>query len=142
MIFRDWCFLVVVAIGYCVAETIHRQCALKEHLEMCNPRLLGSIMDSRLLIAEAVKAACQMCGAVDGVFWQTRPTRRIALSVKPRAGDISYTWTICDECNEGLQSAALPKPDRVWLLSQVRRATIDDQEAVLDWLNKKFSKCK
>jgi hypothetical protein len=37
-----------------------------------------------------------------------------------------------------LQNTAPPKPDRIHLLLQVRRATIDDQEALLDWLSKKF----
>jgi len=37
---------------------------------------------------------------------------------------------VCTNCNEGLQNTALPKPDRVHLLSQIRRAIIDDQEAV------------
>jgi len=46
----------------------------------------------------------------------------------------------CTNCNEGLQNTALPKPDQVWLLSQVRRATIDDQRAVLGWLKTKFSR--
>lgn len=32
----------------------------------------------------------------------------------------------------------LPKPDRIHLLAQVRRATIDDQKALLEWLLKKF----
>ena len=45
---------------------------------------------------------------------------------------------VCTNCNEGLQNAALPKPDRVHLLAQVRRATIDDQEAVMGWLLGKF----
>ncbi len=44
---------------------------------------------------------------------------------------------ICTNCNEGLQNIALPKPDRVWLLAQVRRATVDDQRALLHWLNQK-----
>lgn len=47
-------------------------------------------------------------------------------------------WTVCNECHEGLRGIALPKPDRVHLLGQVRRATIDDQEAVLEWLLGKF----
>lgn len=46
--------------------------------------------------------------------------------------------TMCTNCNEGLQNTALPKPDRVHLLSQIRRATISDQEAVLEWLLTKF----
>jgi hypothetical protein len=32
------------------------------------------------------------------------------------------------------------KPDRVQLLTQIRRATIDDQLAVLAWLQVKFGK--
>lgn len=43
-----------------------------------------------------------MCGAVNGDFWQTNPSRRVVLFVKPRAGDIFHRWTICDECHEGL----------------------------------------
>ena len=102
MIFRDWRFLVLVAIGHCVAEMLHEQCSLKEHLELCNPRRLGSIMQSCLTIEVTIDAVCQMCGAVDGDFWETRPERRVVLSVKPRAGDISHAWAICDECHEGL----------------------------------------
>ena len=37
-------------------------------------------------------------------------------------------------CNEGLQNTARPKPDRIHLLAQVRRATIDDQETLMEWL--------
>jgi hypothetical protein len=81
---------------------------------------------------------CEMCGARSGDGWTTHPSRKVALSVKPRAGDASCHWTICDECQEGLQNTTLPKPDQVWLLSQIRRATIDDQRVVLDWLLKKF----
>jgi hypothetical protein len=43
-----------------------------------------------------------MCGATDGDFWETSPSRRIILAVKPRAGDVSHAWVICDECHEGL----------------------------------------
>jgi 5-methylcytosine-specific restriction endonuclease McrA len=45
---------------------------------------------------------------------------------------------VCTNCNEGLQNIAPQKPDRTHLLAQTRRATIDDQRAVLDWLLKKF----
>jgi len=45
---------------------------------------------------------------------------------------------VCTNCNEGLQNTALPKPGRIHLLSQVRRATIDDQQVLLDWLLRKF----
>ena len=45
---------------------------------------------------------------------------------------------VCTNCNEGLQNTALPKPDRIHLLAQIRRATINDQESVLNWLLQKF----
>jgi hypothetical protein len=38
-----------------------------------------------------------------------------------------------------LQNTALPKPDQIHLLAQIRRATINDQEAVLKWLLQKFN---
>ena len=46
---------------------------------------------------------------------------------------------VCTNCNEGLQNTAPPKPDRIHLLAQIRRATIQDQQAVLDWLLQKFN---
>jgi 5-methylcytosine-specific restriction endonuclease McrA len=60
---------------------------------------------------------------------------------KSKGGDDSYQnlRAVCTNCNEGLQNTALPKPDRIYLLSQIRRATMDDQRAVLDWLLQKFA---
>jgi len=49
---------------------------------------------------------------------------------------------VCTNCNEGLQSSAPPKPDRIELLKQVRRATIDDQLHLLQWLETKFEKIR
>lgn len=45
-------------------------------------------------------------------------------------------------CNEGLQNISPPKPDRIELLKQVRRATIEDQLHLLAWLNAKYAKVK
>src|SRR5271157_5013677 len=94
---------------------------------------------------------CLMCGAASDDFWQTRPARRVLLRRRPRPGDVKNICTLCDECEEGLRSlnrsgkslilnGSPPKADRIHLLSQVRRATIDDQEALLDWLSKKFGR--
>jgi 5-methylcytosine-specific restriction endonuclease McrA len=49
---------------------------------------------------------------------------------------------VCTNCNEGLQNIAPPKPGRIELLKQVRRATIEDQLHLLDWLEKKYGKIK
>ncbi|MBX3416865.1 MAG: HNH endonuclease [Pirellulaceae bacterium] len=59
---------------------------------------------------------------------------------KSKGGDDSPNnlRAVCMSCNEGLANTGLPKPDRIHLLAQVRRATIDDQKALLDWLLAKF----
>lgn len=80
-----------------------------------------------------------MCGAISGDVWETKPTRQILLHLRQRGSDVTPLWVICDECEEGLQNTALPKPDRIHLLAQIRRATIQDQEAVLNWLLQKFN---
>jgi len=45
---------------------------------------------------------------------------------------------VCSNCNEGLQHTAPPKPDTIELLKQIRRARVDDQLRVLEWLEGKF----
>ncbi|MEX1195570.1 MAG: hypothetical protein WD904_10965 [Dehalococcoidia bacterium] len=47
---------------------------------------------------------------------------------------------ICTNCNEGLQKTAPPKPNRMELMRQLRRATIADQRHALEWLGQKFSR--
>lgn len=88
---------------------------------------------------EAKTQACSMCGSIVGDAWETKPTRRDQLLLRPRQGDATHLWIVCDECNEGLQNTALPKPDRIHLLAQIRRATIQDQDAVLKGLLQKFN---
>ena len=63
---------------------------------------------------------CSMCGAIDGDFWQTEPFRACQLKSNPRDGDVMQNWMLCDECYEGLQNTALPKPDQIYLLAQIR----------------------
>jgi len=49
---------------------------------------------------------------------------------------------VCTNCNEGLQNTAPPKPDRIELMKQVRRATVDDQLYLLQWLEGKYAKIR
>ena len=49
---------------------------------------------------------------------------------------------VCTNCNEGLQNIAPPKPNRMELLKQVRRATIEDQLHLLGWLEQRYGKAK
>jgi hypothetical protein len=45
---------------------------------------------------------------------------------------------VCTNCNEGLQNTAPPKPHRLQLMMQLRRATVADQRYALEWLEQKF----
>jgi len=60
---------------------------------------------------------------------------------KSKGGDDSLKnlRAVCTTCNEGLQNTALPKPDRIHLFIQVRRAKTEDQRAVLEWLLQKYN---
>lgn len=100
----------------------------------------------RARVLERNGYTCQMCGAAAGDPDPFRADRTVRLTMghvidKEKGGEDteSNLRAVCTNCNEGLQNAAMPKPDRVWLLSQIRRAPVDDQMAVLQWLQNKFS---
>ena len=103
--------------------------------------------ETRAWVLERNGYTCQMCGLAAGDIDPYNPTRTVRLTMghildKIKGGDDSpqNLRAICTNCNEGLQNTALPKPDRIHLLAQIRRATITDQEAVLEWLLKKYNK--
>jgi hypothetical protein len=105
----------------------------------------GISKETRAQVLERNGHTCQMCGAAAGDPNPFGGSRSVRLTIghivdKSKGGDDSpqNLRAICDSCNEGLQNTAPPKPDRIHLLSQVRRATIDDQQALLNWLLKKF----
>lgn len=105
----------------------------------------GISKETRAFVLERNGFTCQSCGLAAGDKDPFHPNRTIRLTMghnkdKSLGGDdeANNLRAICTNCNEGLQNASLPKPDRVWLLAQVRRATMDDQKAVLDWLRTKF----
>lgn len=89
---------------------------------------------------------CQMCGAAAGDADPFHRNRTIRLTMghivdKSKGGNDSpqNLRAVCSNCNEGLQNTGLPKPDRIHLLAQVRRATLDDQRYLLEWLLGKFN---
>jgi hypothetical protein len=103
--------------------------------------------ETRARVLERNGYTCQMCGVAAGdpdPFNQGRTVRLTMGHIldKSKGGDDSpqNLRAICSNCNEGLQNTALPKPDQIHLLAQIRRATIKDQQAVLQWLLKKFNK--
>jgi len=103
--------------------------------------------ETRAWVLERNGYTCQMCGIAAGDIDPYNPNRTIRLTMghildKSKGGDDSpqNLRAICTNCNEGLQNTALPKPNRIHLLAQIRRATINDQQAVLEWLLKKYNK--
>lgn len=101
---------------------------------------------TRARVLERNGHTCQMCGVAAGDPDPLGGNRTVRLTMghildKSKGGDDTpqNLRAVCTNCNEGLQNTALPKPDRIHLLAQIRRATIPDQEAVLDWLLQKFN---
>lgn len=102
--------------------------------------------ETRAWVLERNGYTCQMCGLAAGDVDPFNAGRTVRLTMghildKSKGGSDSAQnlRAVCTNCNEGLQNTALPKPDRIHLLAQIRRATIDDQRAVLDWLLVKFA---
>lgn len=101
--------------------------------------------ETRARVLERNGYTCQMCGVAAGDPDPLGGNRTVRLTMghildKSKGGDDSAQnlRAVCTNCNEGLQNTALPKPDRIHLLAQIRRATISDQKAVLEWLQQKF----
>ena len=101
--------------------------------------------ETRAWVLERNGYTCQMCGVASGDPDPLGGNRTVRLTMghildKSKGGSDSpqNLRAVCTNCNEGLQNTAPPKPDRIHLLSQIRRATISDQEAVLLWLLQKF----
>jgi hypothetical protein len=105
----------------------------------------GISKETRAWVLERNGYTCQMCGAAASDPDPFNEARTIRLTMghivdKTKGGlDIPTNLrAVCTNCNEGLQNTALPKPDQIHLLAQIRRATIQDQQAVLKWLLQKF----
>jgi hypothetical protein len=105
----------------------------------------GISKETRAWVLERNGYTCQMCGVAAGDPDPLGSGRKVRLVMghildKSKGGDDSpqNLRAVCTACNEGLQNTALPKPDRVHLLSQLRRAKIEDQLVVLEWLLEKF----
>ncbi len=100
--------------------------------------------ETRAWVLERNGYTCQMCGLAAGDADPFGNNRTVRLTMghiidKSLGGSDSpqNLRAVCTNCNEGLQNTSLPKPDRIFLLAQVRRATIDDQRAVMEWLQTK-----
>ncbi len=52
--------------------------------------------------------------------------------------ELSNLRALCSTCYRGSKQFTPERPTRIWLLSQVRRAGVDEQRAVFGSLRKKF----
>jgi hypothetical protein len=87
---------------------------------------------------------CQMCGLTPGDI-DPATGRKVRLHIghikdKSLGGkdELSNLRALCSTCNQGAKNITGEKPTSIWLLSQVRRAGQDEQQAVYKWLRKKF----
>lgn len=109
----------------------------------------GISKETRAFVLERNGYTCQMCGLAAGDADPFHPGRTVQLTMghiidksKGGADTPSNLKAVCSNCNEGLQNTASAKPDRIHLLSQIRRATIDDQLTVLTWLEEKYNRVR
>jgi 5-methylcytosine-specific restriction endonuclease McrA len=89
---------------------------------------------------------CAMCGTAPGDIDDLTgdPAKfHIGLIAEGKYGgkdELSNLRSLCSTCNQGAKNITSVKPPAIWLLSQIRRAGQEEQQAVLDWLLKKFKK--
>lgn len=88
---------------------------------------------------------CQSCGLTPGEI-DPATSRKVRLHIghvkdKSLGGkdELSNLKTLCASCNQGAKNVTTEKPTGLWLISQTRRAGIEEQKAVYEFLRKKFS---
>lgn len=87
---------------------------------------------------------CQMCGLTPGEVDPStgRPVRLHIGHIKDKTlggkDELSNLRALCSTCNQGAKNITPEKASKIWLLSQVRRAGLDEQRAVYQWLRRKF----
>jgi 5-methylcytosine-specific restriction endonuclease McrA len=87
-----------------------------------------------------------MCGITPGqVDSETgRPARLHVRHIVDKTlggkDEVSNLRALCSNCNQGAKNITAEKPTTIWLLSQIRRAGLEEQRSVFDWLQTKFGK--
>ncbi len=101
--------------------------------------------ETRAWVLERNGYTCQMCGLAAGDQDPYDVSRKVRLTMghivdKSLGGPDTpdNLRAVCTNCNEGLAATSPPKPDRLQLMRQLRRATVSDQLHALEWLETKF----
>lgn len=107
----------------------------------------GISKETRAYVLERNGYTCQMCGLAAGDQDPFDATRTVRLTMghiidksKGGADTPNNLRAVCTNCNEGLQNTSPPKPDLLAVMALVRRAPIDIQREIYDWLEKKYAK--
>lgn len=88
---------------------------------------------------------CQMCGLGPGESdpHSGRPVRlHLGHIVDKSLGgkdELDNLRALCSSCNQGAKNVTIEKPTWIWLLAQIRRASVADQRRAYAWLSDKFS---
>ena len=99
---------------------------------------------TRARVLERNGYTCQMCGAGAGDKDDTGRAVRLHIGHivdRSHGGTdaLSNLRALCSRCNQGAKNIAQEPPTWTWLLAQIRRATIEDQQKALEWLRGKFA---
>lgn len=111
------------------------------------PELARSMSkETRAFVLERNGYTCQSCGLAAADQDPFNPARKVRLTLghiveKSHGGSDSpeNLRAICTNCNEGLQNIAPARASLKQLLTVVRRAPVDDQLKVLEWLERKYA---
>ena len=97
----------------------------------------------RAEILERNGYTCQMCGIGAGEETDDgRPARMHIGHIQDRdhggSDEPSNLRVLCSTCNQGAKNLVQEPPGSTWLIAQVRRAPLDYQRDVYEWLKRKF----
>ena len=99
----------------------------------------------RAQVLERNGYTCQMCGVGAGEPDPQNPGRKVRLHIghiqdRSHGGtdELTNLRALCSTCNQGAKNLVQEPPRWIWLLSQLRRASIADQKKALKWLEAKF----
>lgn len=113
-----------------------------EHPLPIVPRNISAALRAQVLDRNGF--TCQMCGLSPGDI-DPVTGRKVRLHIghikdKSLGGkdELANLRALCSSCNQGAKNTTSEKPSTIWLLSQVRRAGIEEQGAVFRWLRGKF----